>query len=379
MRILLTGGGSGGHFYPIIAVAEEINNLIRENRLVKPEMYFMSTNPYNERLLYDNNIIFKKVDSGKIRLSLSLKNIIYNFFDLFNIFFGSLNALWNVYKIYPDVVFGKGGFASFPAVFAARILRIPVVIHESDTIPGKVNKWAGKFARRVAISYPEAAKFFSKDKTAYTGNPIRKEIMEPMKNGGHEYLNLDKNVKTILIIGGSQGSQIINEIIIDSLPRLVSKYQIVHQTGKNNFGVMKETADIVLQNNDNKNRYKPYAYLDLLTEKAAAGACDIVISRAGSSIFEIACWGKPSIIIPIPEETSHDQKTNAYAYARSGAAVVIEEKNLVSNVLISEIERILDNQEEKEKMEAAAKGFARKDSARLIAEEIVNIALEHEK
>jgi UDP-N-acetylglucosamine--N-acetylmuramyl-(pentapeptide) pyrophosphoryl-undecaprenol N-acetylglucosamine transferase len=379
MKILLTGGGSVGHFYPIIAVTEEINNLIKENRLVKPDIYFMSTNPYNEGLLFENDIIFKKVNSGKIRLSLSVKNIIYNFFDLFKIFFGSLGALWSIFRIYPDVVFGKGGFASFPALFAARILRIPVVIHESDTIPGKVNRWAGKFARRIAISYPEASEFFPKNKTAYTGNPIRKEMMEPLSSNAHEYLNLDKNVQTILVIGGSQGAQRINEIIIDALPRLVSKYQIIHQTGKRNIDVVKETSEIVLQNSQNKDRYRPYSYLDLLTERMSAGVSDIIISRAGSSIFEIASWGKPSIIIPIPEPTSHDQRTNAYAYARSGAAVVIEEKNLVSNVLISEIDRILDNPNEKERMSKAASSFARRDAARSIAEEIVSIALEHEK
>ncbi len=379
MRILLTGGGSGGHFYPIIAITQEINNLIKENRLVAPELYYMSTDPYNEGLLFENNLIFKKVNSGKIRLSPSLKNYILNFFDLFKIFFGSLGALWSVFKIYPDVVFCKGGYASFPAVFAAKILRIPVFIHESDTIPGKVNKWAGKFARKIAISYPEAAKYFPTNKTAYTGNPIRKEMREPLVAGAYEYLNLDKNIPTVLVIGGSLGSQKMNEVIIDGLVGLVSKYQVIHQTGKKNFDIMKETSEIILQGNEHKNRYKAYSYLDLLTQRMSAGVADIVISRAGSSIFEIAIWGKPSIIIPIPEPTSHDQRTNAYAYARSGAAIVIEEKNLVSHVLISEIDRILENSKEKERMTTAAKAFSRPEAARLIAEELVDIALEHEK
>ncbi len=379
MRILLTGGGSGGHFYPIIAITQEINNLTKENRLVAPELYYMSTDPYNEGLLFENNLIFKKVNSGKIRLSPSLKNYILNFFDLFKIFFGSLGALWSVFKIYPDVVFCKGGYASFPAVFAAKILRIPVFIHESDTIPGKVNKWAGKFARKIAISYPEAAKYFPTNKTAYTGNPIRKEMREPLVAGAYEYLNLDKNIPTVLVIGGSLGSQKMNEVIIDGLVGLVSKYQVIHQTGKKNFDIMKETSEIILQGNEHKNRYKAYSYLDLLTQRMSAGVADIVISRAGSSIFEIAIWGKPSIIIPIPEPTSHDQRTNAYAYARSGAAIVIEEKNLVSHVLISEIDRILENSKEKERMTTAAKAFSRPEAARLIAEELVDIALEHEK
>ncbi|MFA7216642.1 MAG: undecaprenyldiphospho-muramoylpentapeptide beta-N-acetylglucosaminyltransferase [Candidatus Paceibacterota bacterium] len=375
MKILLTGGGSGGHFYPIIAIAEEINELVKENRLLKPEIYYMSTDPYNEGLLYQNNITFKKITAGKIRRYFSIKN----FFDVFKMFWGSLKALWAVFRIYPDVVFGKGGYASFPAVFAAWILRIPVIIHESDMAPGKVNAFAGKFAVRIATSYPESADYFPKEKTAYTGNPIRKEVMEPLSIGAKEFLKLEEDIPTILILGGSQGSHKINDLIIDSLTDLVKNYQIIHQTGKKNITIMKETADVVLLNNLHKDRYKPFDYLDLLAMRMSAGAADLIISRAGSTIFEIASWGKPSIIIPITKSNGDHQKKNAYSYARSGAAMVIEERNLTSNILISEINRIINNKEEREKMSEAAKRFARKDASRLIAKEILSIGLEHEK
>lgn len=375
MKILLTGGGSGGHFYPIIAIAEEINELVKENRLLKPEIYYMSTDPYNEGLLYQNNITFKKVTAGKIRRYFS----ILNFFDVFKMFLGSLKALWAVFKIYPDVVFGKGGYASFPAILSAWILRIPVVIHESDMAPGKVNAFAGKFAKRIATSYPESANYFPKGKTAYTGNPIRKEIMEPLSVGAKEFLKLEEDIPTILILGGSQGSHKINDLIIDSLADLVKNYQIIHQTGKKNIAIMKETADVVLLNNPHKDRYKPFDYLDLLAMRMSAGAADLIISRAGSTIFEIASWGKPSIIIPITKSNGDHQRKNAYSYARSGAAMVIEEGNLTSNILISEINRIINNKEEREKMSEAAKRFARKDASRLIAKEILAIGLEHEK
>ncbi len=379
MKILLTGGGTGGHFYPIIAVSQEINNLAKENRLLKPELYYMSTEPYNEGLLFENSINFEKVLSGKIRRAPGLGNYILNFFDLWKIGLGSLSALWRLFIIYPDVVFGKGGYASFPALLAAKLLRIPVVIHESDSRPGKVNAWAGKFARKIAISYPEAVSFFPKEKVAYTGNPVRKEIQEVMENSGHEVLGLDKNIPTILIMGGSQGARFINNAIMDTLPFLVEKYQIIHQTGKNNIDIMKETAKVVLLNSTHLDRYKPVEYLKVLDLRASAGAADLIISRAGSTIFEIALWGKPSIIIPIPEETSHDQRSNAYSYARVGGASVIEEKNLTRGVLMAEIERILMNPDIKEKMKASAKSFAKKDAAGLIAGEIISIALEHEK
>lgn len=380
MKILLTGGGTGGHFYPIIAISQEINNLAKENRLLKPELYYMSTEPYNEGLLFENSINFEKVLSGKIRRAPSLANYILNFFDLWKIGFGSLSALWRLFIIYPDVVFGKGGYASFPALLAAKLLRIPVVIHESDSRPGKVNAWAGKFARKIAISYPEAVNYFSKEKVAYTGNPVRREIQEVMDNSGHEILGLDKNIPTILIMGGSQGARFINNAIMDALPLLVEKYQIIHQTGKNNIDIMKETAKVVLVNNkEHFDRYKAVDYLKVVDLRPSAGAADLIISRAGSVIFEIALWGKPSIIIPIPEETSHDQRSNAYAYARSGATSVIEEKNLTRGVLVAEIERILTNPDIKEKMKTSAKAFAKKDAAGLIAGEIISIALEHEK
>ncbi|HPN89357.1 MAG TPA: glycosyltransferase, partial [Candidatus Paceibacterota bacterium] len=156
MKILFTGGGTGGHFYPVIAVAEEVKRICTEQKIVAPELYFMSDKPYNERALSDNGLKFVPVQAGKIRRYFSLMN----FFDVFKTIFGSIRAIFTLFSIYPDVVFGKGGYASFPGLLAARLLRIPVVIHESDSHPGRVTLWAGKFAKRIAVSYPEAAKYF---------------------------------------------------------------------------------------------------------------------------------------------------------------------------------------------------------------------------
>mgnify|MGYP001571489536 CR=1 FL=1 len=374
MKILLTGGGSGGHFYPIIAVAQEINKQIKEEKLINAEIYYMAPNPYNAGVLFENEIIYKSVSAGKIRRYFS----ILNFFDFFKTIFGVLGALIKVFNIYPDVVFGKGGYASFPTLFAARLLKIPVVIHESDTVPGKVNLWAGKFAEKIAVSYPEAGEYFKKEKVAYTGNPIRSEIVIPLKTGAHEYLKLEKNVPVIFILGGSQGSQIINDVIIDALPQLVEKYQILHQTGKNNLNLAKETANVVLDKNIKRERYKPFDYLNTLGMRMAAGAANIIISRAGSTIFEIASWGVPSIIIPITNSNGDHQRKNAFAYARSGAAIVIEESNLSANILISEINRIVNNPETQNKMIKSANDFFKPNAAAQIAKEIIDIALKHE-
>lgn len=374
MKILLTGGGTGGHFYPIIAVAEELNKIIKEQKISGLQLYFMAPSPYNEGELFNNNIIYKKNYAGKMRRYFS----ILNFFDLFKTAWGVIQSTWEIFLMYPDVVFGKGGYASFPAVFAARILRIPVVIHESDSVPGKVNTWAGKFAERIAISYPEAASFFPKDKVALTGNPIRKDLDLALTSNAHDFLGLDKNIPTIFVIGGSSGSQKINEVLMEALPRMLNSYQVIHQTGKQNIAEVKQIADAVLLNHPHKDRYHTYDYMDNLTIRSAAGAANIVISRAGSTIFEIAVWGLPSIIIPIRESISHDQTKNAFAYARTGAASVVVEENLTGNILNAEVDRILLDKELTEKMKLATKQFVHKDAARKIAEELLKICLQHE-
>ena len=205
MKIVLTGGGTGGHFYPIIAVAQEINNIVSTEKLAGVEMFFVSTEAYNEGVLFDNNIVFKKVPAGKRRRYFSILNLI----DIFKTLWGIIVAINVLFKIYPDVVFSKGGFASFPTLVAARILRIPVVIHESDTVPGRVNKWSGKFAMRIATGFPETLESYRKyaNKVAYTGNPVRKELQHPVPEGAHEFLKLDKNIPVILVRGLITGWQ----------------------------------------------------------------------------------------------------------------------------------------------------------------------------
>jgi UDP-N-acetylglucosamine--N-acetylmuramyl-(pentapeptide) pyrophosphoryl-undecaprenol N-acetylglucosamine transferase len=373
MKILLTGGGSGGHFYPVIAVAEELQALAREHKIADIELYYMSSTPYNSGVLFNNKIIYKRNSAGKVRRYFS----ILNFFDLFKTGWGIVKSLWEIFLIYPDVVFGKGGYASFPALFAARILRIPVVIHESDTVPGKTNLWAGKFAQKIAVSYPDAAHYFPKDRVAFTGNPIRKDLLMPLSTNAHEYLNLDPNIPTILILGGSLGSRIINEAIMEALPKLLETYQVIHQTGKHNIEEVKKIAEAILFQSAHKDRYRPYDYMDSLTLRSAAGAAGLVISRAGSAIFEIASWGVPALIIPIRESNGNHQAKNAFAYARAGAATVVEEGNLTGNILFAEIHRIMDNPEISASMRNAAQAFIKRDAARLIAEEIMKIALRH--
>lgn len=374
MKILFTSGGSGGHFYPVIAVAEAINDLVREKKLIEPALYYAAPDPYDRELLLANNIQFVPTAAGKLRRYFSLLNIV----DVFKTGWGIIRSALRTFFIYPDVVFGTGGYASFPMLLAARIFRIPVVIHESDSVPGTVNKWAGKFAEKIAISYPEAANYFPKEKVALTGNPIRKSILLPERQGVREYLGFGEALPVIVVLGGSQGAQAVNEAILEALPKLVEKYNLVHQTGNANFKEVSGRAKVALINSPHPERYKPLAYLNELTTRMSAGAATLIVTRAGSTLFEIAAWGVPAIVIPLEGSASDHQTKNAFAYARAGGGVVLEQNNLTPGLLLSEIDRVTGNPELLRQMSEKARSFARVDAAQKIAQVLLDIAVSHE-
>ncbi len=375
MKILFTGGGSGGHFYPVIAIAEAINDLTRERKLLEPQLYYAAPEPYDREMLIANNITFVPTAAGKVRNYFS----ILNFIDVFKTGWGVLKSVLRIFFLYPDVVLGTGGYASFPTLLAARLFRIPVVIYATDIEPSRVNKWAGRFAAKIAVSFEEAAQYFPKDKVAFTGNPIRKSIVVPAREGSFEFLQMNRDIPLILVLGASQGAVALNEAVLASLAELVKKYQVVHQTGAANIKEVEGRARIVFGAAPYPERYKAYGYLNDLALRMTAGAASLVISRAGAGgIFEIAAWGIPSILVPIPEPISHDQTKNAFAYARTGAAVVIEQNNLTPGLLVSEVDRILGNPQLINKMKEAARAYGRPDAAKTIANALVDIAISHE-
>lgn len=375
MKIAFTGGGTGGHVYPLIAVAEEVNKIIDDQKIANVQLYYFSDAPYDKEALFENRIHFVEVPAGKLRIYFSLKN----FTDIFKMAYGCLVGLWKMFQIYPDVVFAKGAYASFPTLLAARILRIPVIIHESDSAPGRVTTWAGKFAQYIALAYAEAAEYFPKEKVARVGQPVRPELENPIKDGAYEYLQLEQGTPTIFIFTGSLGAQVINEAILMALPELLQTYQVIHQTGRANFDEVSARANLILENSQYKTRYKPFAFLNPLAIRMAAGVANIIIGRAGSSIFEIASWGIPSIIIPITVSNANHQHKNAFNYARAGAAVVIEEKNLTPHIIINESNRIVTDLNLHNRMSKAAKDFYLPDAAKKIARKVIEIGLSHLK
>ncbi len=378
MKIVLTGSGTGGHFYPLIAIAEAIHDIVREGRLIEPKLYHIAPKPFDEEALFENQITFIACPAGKIRRYFSLSNVV----DFFKAGIGYLTALFILLRLYPDVVVSKGGYASVPVTLAAHTLGIPVIIHESDVKPGRANLLAAPFAKRIAITFDETAQHFParvRSNMARTGVPIRKAIAHPEVEGAKQYLNLDTTAPTVLVLGGSSGAQRVNDVIIDALPELVAFANVIHQTGKEHFSEIEKTAKLVLDKNPNASRYHPFPYLNALSLRRAAGACDFIVSRAGATtIAEIAIWQKPSLLIPIPESISHDQRTNAYAYAHAGAGLVLEENNVSKHVLVSEIKRVLSDPALIQRMAEQSAVFGGADAARLIAQEVISLALEHE-
>lgn len=375
MKILFTGGGTGGHFYPIIAVAEKLNEMAVEQKILDMELFYISDTPYDQRSLDDNRIQFFKLETGKQRVYFSIQN----FFDIFKTFFATIRAIFMLYRIFPDVIFSKGGYPAVPVTIAARVLNIPLIIHESDSVPGRANKMAGKWADKIAISFREAVEYFPAEKTAFVGHIVRKEVRTPLKEGAFEYLKLKSAFPVVFILGGSQGAKFINNTILDALPELVTRYQVIHQTGVKNFEEVKTISDLVLKDSEYKQNYYPYPYLNKLAIRMCAGVAGLVVSRAGAnSISEIASWGIPSIIVPITKTNGDHQRNNAFNYARTGACIVIEESNLEPHVLIEEIDRLFTNPEIMKTMTEATKEFVFPDAEDKIAQEIINIGLSHE-
>ncbi len=378
MKIVFTGGITGGHFYPIIAIAEAIHDLVREEYIVAPKLYYIAPTPFDSKALFENNITFLKNTAGKIRRYPSIRN----FTDLF---FTAIGFVWSFFQLlvlYPDVVISKGGYASVPTVLAARVLAIPIIIHESDAKPGRANLLASHFATRIAVSFQSAITYFPKkvqSRVAVTGTPVRKALRMPPPKDSATLLGIDSSIPTVFIMGGSTGSKRINEIVLAALPDLVKIANVIHQTGAKNIEGVKAVSNIALEESPHVARYKPFSYLSAQALLQTASVSCLIVSRAGAgTIAEIATWKLPAILIPIPEEISHDQRKNAYAFAQTGAAEVIEEANLTPHILVSEIQQIISNPDKAQKMGDAGASFSQPQAGEMIAKEALAIAITHE-
>ncbi len=370
MKLVLTGAG-GGHFYPLIAVLERVEKEVENQKIIDVETFFFSDKEYDKNLLEAKKIKFIKIPAGKIRLYFSIQN----FFDPFKSIFGFFVALWKLFIIYPDIVFVKGGYSSMPVVLAAKFLFIPIFVHESDSVPGKTTLFASKLSKRIAVSYASAIKYFNIKKTAYTGQPIMEEYLPKKEELDRKFTNYSgEKKKTILVLGGSQGSETINNMLLECLPELLEKYNVIHQVGPNNVNIIKIASEILLKDNSNRENYKYFSFGDLSRHYEIADVC---ITRAGSSLFELSAWGIPSIIIPITNSNGNHQMTNAFTFEKAGCSIVIEEINLKRNLFINEINSVLEDTKKHKLMQYNNLNSFKSDGAEIIAKEIVKIGLSH--
>jgi len=373
MKIVFTGGGTGGHVFPLVAIIREIRRIYPETSQRKSlELYYLGPkDDFGVVLLKQEDLIIKTIISGKIRRYFDWRN----FIDiLFKIPFGFVQSFFILLFMRPNLVFSKGGSGSISVTFAAKLLNIPVFLHESDTVPGLSNRQTSKWAKKIFTSFPKT-ELFNQEKIILTGNPIRAEILNGDKEKAGVLFNLTFSKPVILIIGGSQGAEALNDFVLLILNDLLKNYELIHVTGKENFKETVAEAQVVIDKNLDK-YYHPIGFLNEDQTKHAYKVADIIVSRAGASgIFEIAATGKPSILVPLPSAAGDHQSKNAYEYANTGAAEIIEQENLTPNFFIGKLQLLFLHPEQLEKMLQAALTFAKPLAAREIAREILEFLM----
>ncbi|MFA6897662.1 MAG: undecaprenyldiphospho-muramoylpentapeptide beta-N-acetylglucosaminyltransferase [Patescibacteria group bacterium] len=363
MKILLTGGGTGGHLIPLLSVIEEI-----KKRDANAEFLFVGPKSDFNDTLRDAGVEIREVSAGKFRRYFSLEN----FSDIFKVLMGTDQAFFYILKFKPDVIFSKGGFASVPAVVAASYTRIPILTHESDTVPGLANKLIGRFARKIFISFPQTRNYFPDSKIIVSGNPIRKDILAGDKKRAQRFFALRENLPVVLVFGGSQGAQKINETLLDALPQLLENFQIIHICGTKNLDELeKKTNELNLVH---KNRYKIYSYLNEEMKDAFA-LSDFVISRAGAnSLAEIIALEKPGLIVPLLSAANNHQYHNAKYFADQNMILLAEEKDLNGDKLSEKLNELRNRKGEiAENLKKYNESSGGKKPVEIIAAEILKI------
>lgn len=366
IRIVLTGGLSGGHTFPLIAVARAIRA-----RAGAPTdfLYVGSRGQFEEDAMTAEGIPMRYVLSGKMRRYFSFKNLL----DPFKVPIGFLQSLWHLFGYMPDAVFAKGGSVSVPVCLAAWALRIPIVIHDSDAVAGRANMLLARFASRIAVAYPSAQILFPPRKTALVGNPVREEILSGDPATANARFGFVADRPLVLVLGGSLGAQSLNKALVRILPQLLREAQVLHQTGNSNYEETVAMAGEVGVKAGYEG-YIPVPFLGPSDLALAFARADVVISRAGAgSIAEIAAWGKPAILVPLSTAANDEQRMNAYDVARAGGALVLEEANLGEHIFFAKTDELLRNPELRATMGKNIRVFYNSDAANMIAEGILSL------
>ncbi|WP_137742798.1 undecaprenyldiphospho-muramoylpentapeptide beta-N-acetylglucosaminyltransferase [Robertmurraya siralis] len=351
MKIVVSGGGTGGHIYPALALIREIQ---KEN--IDAEFLYIGTEQGLEgNLVPRENIPFKSIHISGFKRKLSVDNIktIYRFIK------GVADSKKMLKEFKADVVIGTGGYVCGPVVYAAAKLGIPTIIHEQNSVPGLTNKFLSRYVNKVAICFEEARSFFPSEKVVFTGNPRASEVLEQDGVKGRLSVGLKLDEPAVLIFGGSRGAKPINEAVVKSLSEFGNKpYQILYITGDVHFNAVLKEVELV--GNPTNVIIKPFVH----NMPEVLAGIDLTVSRAGATtLAELTSLGIPSILIPSPYVTNNHQEKNALALSEHGAAKLLVEKELTSKKLVEEIDRILLDQEQLATMKKSAKELGVQDAA----------------
>lgn len=377
MRILFTGGGTGGHIFPIIAIKQVFDD--------EHVFYYLGPDGFAKENL--NNTKAKFILAGKLHRYFGLALPI----EIIKTIIGIIQSFFYLFFWVPDVIFSKGGYGSFPVAWVARIYKIPIILHDSDAVPGLANKKIAKYAKKIILSFESSKKYFKakqQSKIVVIGNPIRKELLNGNKEEAKKIFKINSTPSTtlgaskpiLLIMGSSQGAQKINENVLNVLPRLLEMAEVIHVSGKINFNETGEQTKDILGSCENlRPYYHLYPFLDADELKHAYAIADLIINRAGAgSIFEIAALGKPSILIPLPDAAQDHQRKNAYEFANVPAggqprAIVLDQENVTPNLLLEQVSNLISNPDLMKKMGESAKSFYNPQTPELIRDEILKI------
>jgi UDP-N-acetylglucosamine--N-acetylmuramyl-(pentapeptide) pyrophosphoryl-undecaprenol N-acetylglucosamine transferase len=352
IAVAFAGGGTGGHIYPGLAVAANLE------KIFPCRVFWMGANTGMDRAIVEEaGVEFYGIPAGKLRRCFSLRNIT----DVFRVLAGCLAARKILAREKPALLFSKGGFVSVPPCAAAYSLGIPVFTHESDFSPGLATRINLRFAEKVFTAFRETADLLppaSRSRAVYAGNPIRPGFREASAEAGRAFLGVEGDDPILLVLGASLGARQINCLVRECLPRLTGRFIVVHQTGPAAWDIPAS------------GRYKPYSFIRAEMPHVIAAAA-LVLCRSGSgTIWECASLGKPMILIPLAGSgTRGDQVENARYLEAKGAALVLS-GDVKAEDVAEAAERLSGDAGMREKMSAAAREFAALDAGRLIAETI---------
>ncbi|WP_100330827.1 undecaprenyldiphospho-muramoylpentapeptide beta-N-acetylglucosaminyltransferase [Bacillus xiapuensis] len=351
MKIVVSGGGTGGHIYPALALIRTIKEKHPETSF----LYIGTEKGLESKLVTRENIPFQAIDITGFKRAVSVENVktVLRFLK------GVRECKKMLRTFNPDAVIGTGGYVCGPVVYAAAKLGIPTVVHEQNSVPGLTNKFLSKYVDKVAVCFEEAASFFPKEKVVLTGNPRASEVVNATPSGVIEGFGLSAAKKTVLIFGGSRGARPINEAVVKAIPLLAKRdYQVLYITGEIHFDKVQQ--DIKAAGAPGNVAVAPFIH----NMPQALVESDLVVSRAGATtLAELTALGIPSILIPSPYVTNNHQEKNARSLTEHGAAVKISEQDLSAETLIEQLDGILMKEEELQKMKKAAVGLGIKDAS----------------